>query len=300
MIKCLECGEEFNRIAGIHLRVVHNMTADEYLEKHHGAELISKELRKSISEHMTGKQNALGFEHTEEAKKLIGEANIGNHHGLGYKHTEEAKQKMMGNQNALGYVCTETHKQAISKANMGNQYTLGYVQSEEQKQKNREAHLGNQNLLGHKSTKEQVQAQTDSLRAFYASEEGKKVREGMSKSLKDDWKDPEFAKMMGEALHKKPNNVERDLQVVLDKHFPGEWKYVGDYQFWIGGKNPDFVNVTGKKQVIEIFGYYWHDDDEVEPRIAHFKEYGFDCIIFWEFDVYDEEEVVGRVKTFKE
>ena len=110
---------------------------------------------------------------------------------------------------------------------------------------------------------------------------------------------------MSEAQHLKPNERELQLQFVLDKHFPGEWKYVGDYQFGLGGAYPDFMNVNGKKQVVEVFGYYWHSPSyfpnrmSEEELIAHYKGYGFDCLVFWEYDVYNEEEVVRRVKEMR-
>ena len=127
----------------------------------------------------------------------------------------------------------------------------------------------------------------------------------MSESHKANWKDPEYAKMMSEAQHREPNEPGLQLQSVLDKYFPGVWKFVGDGSFWIGGKNPDFMNVSSKKQVIEIFGYYWHDPSFLpslfpnrlrEELIAHYKRYGFDCLVLWEYDVYNEEEVVERIR----
>ena len=33
-----------------------------------------------------------------------------------------------------------------------------------------------------------------------------------------------------------------------------------------------------------------------EERIAHFKKYGFDCLIFWEYDAWvNEEMIVQRI-----
>ena len=112
--------------------------------------------------------------------------------------------------------------------------------------------------------------------------------------------------MMAEAQGRKPNGRELQLQSVLDRHFLNEWKFVGDGQFNLGGRNPDFMNVNSKKQVIEVFGYYWHDPvlfpnrPTEEELIAHYKSFGFDCIVFWEYDVYNEEEVVTRVKKMSE
>jgi len=215
---------------------------------------------------------------SEESKQLVSEAQLGNQNLLGYRHSKQAKQAIseaaLGNQNLLGYKHTEEAKKAIRKTMLDfyaseEGYAVRVIMSK--------AAQGNQSALGHNHTEESKQA--------------------ISKSLKEMWKDPEFAQRMVQAQSRKPNYPELRLQYVLDKHFPGEWKYVGDGAFWIEGKNPDFMNINGKKQVIEVFGEYWHSEDEVEPRIAHFREYGFDCIIFWEYDVYSEEEVVKRVRN---
>ena len=52
-----------------------------------------------------------------------------------------------------------------------------------------------------------------------------------------------------------PTNDEKYLDAILQLNFPHEWKYVGDGNFWIEGRNPDFVNCNGKKIVIEYNGF---------------------------------------------
>jgi len=188
--------------------------------------------------------------------------------------SEEVRRRvsgsMLGNRNALGgpgsegYTHTEEAKRAISEAV-------------------RESKLGNQYALGH---------------TCVHTEE---TRKRMSETMKEHWKDPEFAKMVSELQHRRPNGSELRLQTVLDKRFPGEWRYVGDGQFWIEGRNPDFMNVDSRKQVIEVFGVYWHDPTlfpdrlSEEELVAHYRSYGFDCLVFWEYDVFDEDEVAKRV-----
>jgi len=53
-----------------------------------------------------------------------------------------------------------------------------------------------------------------------------------------------------------PTSPELCLGGLLDKHFPGEWRYTGNGDTLIGGKSPDFLNVNGQKAVIELFGDY--------------------------------------------
>jgi len=104
--------------------------------------------------------------------------------------------------------------------------------------------------------------------------------------------------------NKGPTKPERKLMEILDKAFPGEWIYNGNCEAGvvIGGLIPDFVNVNGKKVVIEVFGEYWHKRDDIpyfqteEGRIRIFRKYGWGAIIFWENEIYDEEYVISKVK----
>ena len=84
---------------------------------------------------------------------------------------------------------------------------------------------------------------------------------------------------------------------ILQKHFPHQWRYCGNFSFIIGSRNPDFVNIDGRKQVIELYGDYWHKGESGEERINHFKEYGFDCLIIWESELGNEEKVRQKVLT---
>ena len=122
----------------------------------------------------------------------------------------------------------------------------------------------------------------------------------MSIRIKESWKDPEVARRR--LVRLSPNDSELQLQNVLDKHFPKEWKYVGNGQMWVDGRNPDFTNVNGKKQVIELFGIYWHDPilfpkrPTEEELVAHYGRFGFDCIVIWEYDIYDELNITNLVR----
>lgn len=96
-----------------------------------------------------------------------------------------------------------------------------------------------------------------------------------------------------EASHKKPTMPELFLGIYLEDRYPREWAYNGDggRGIVIGGRVPDFVNINGRKQVIEELGVYWHLlEDEVE-RIEHYKKYGYECIVVWEWDCYLWDEL---------
>lgn len=76
-----------------------------------------------------------------------------------------------------------------------------------------------------------------------------------------EWRD-KMVKALLVGLRIRPNGYERELLRVLNTFYPNEWEYVGNGQLIIGGKCPDFVNINGKKQIIEVFGEYWHKEEE--------------------------------------
>lgn len=98
-------------------------------------------------------------------------------------------------------------------------------------------------------------------------------------------------------LNRIPNNIEKSfIELLNTNQLP--FKYVGDGEVWFGNRNPDFINTNGKKQVIELFGIYWHPVFDVAQRIEHYKQYGFDCLIIWEDELGEIETIVKKVKTF--
>ena len=97
---------------------------------------------------------------------------------------------------------------------------------------------------------------------------------------------------------KSPNNSEKKLGELLQDWYPGEWKYVGNGEFILGGKCPDFVNVNGKKQIIELFGDYWHKDDDPQNRINYFGRYGYKTLVIWENELNRPELLKERLLKF--
>jgi hypothetical protein len=102
----------------------------------------------------------------------------------------------------------------------------------------------------------------------------------------------------------KPNKSEKCLKRILDKYFPKEFKLNVKGGLQIGRKVPDFVNVNGKKVLVEFFGAHWHGpkikghSEQVEERSrkACFAKYGFSTAIIWERDLRDVQKVVAKVK----
>ena len=261
-VTCLLCGREFDAVTNTHLKSEHGITVADYRKMFPSADLMSEEIKQRIVDSLEGRVVS------EETRQKLSESNKGNTSALGFRQTEEAKQRM--SESKKGREVSEETRQKLSAS------LLGRVASEETKRQ-----------------------RSESQKELWRDSEYARM---MSEVHKENWKNPEFARRMVEAQNRKPNGPELQLLSVLSKHFPDEWKYVGDGTFWLEGKNPDFMNVNGEKQVIEIFGYYWHDPGYFPSRmseeelIAHYREYGFNCIVFWEFDVYNEEEVVERMR----
>jgi len=93
----------------------------------------------------------------------------------------------------------------------------------------------------------------------------------------------------------KPTKLELALSELLSE----EWKYVGDNEVIIGCKNPDFINVNGQKKLIEVFGRYWHTEEDESVRIKHFKQYGFKTLIIWEEELQNKEDLLVKIEEFE-
>lgn len=227
-----------------------------------------------------------GRHHTDEAKAKISASNKGRHFTKesrakisasrkGYHPTEEA----IANQSAAHR--TEESRAKISAAQRGKHY------SEERKAKMsittkalwQDPKFRARVVAGNKATKQSLE-----------------YRANASAIMKACWQNPEFSEKMRKARNTKPNKAEVLLQNILDKHYPNEWKFVGDGQINLGGRWPDFINRNGKKEVIELFSNYWHPMFDVAKKKEHYRQYGFRVAIIWEDELKDEERLV---KTFR-
>jgi len=128
------------------------------------------------------------------------------------------------------------------------------------------------------------------------------VKQKKSDSQKKSWKnksDREKQQWLSNILKSndvKPNKAELFLDDQIQRCRPNEFEYVGCGQAWIGNKCPDWININGKRQVIELFGEYWHGEsrnfkskgEHELDYISYYKEYEFDCLIIWESELKNE------------
>lgn len=127
-------------------------------------------------------------------------------------------------------------------------------------------------------------------------------REKLSQLMKDRFSDDKtvvvYVTRMRAKCHVRPNKAEVKLQKILDRKFPGQYQYVGDWKLIIGRKNPDFINLRDNK-IIELFGRYWHQENDTEKRIAYFAERGFQTLIIWEDELNDLTALENKLDYFQ-
>lgn len=131
----------------------------------------------------------------------------------------------------------------------------------------------------------------------YTDETRQKMSQGRKRYIAEH---PEYRIKLQEAglrghYFTKPTKPERTLIKIIKKYnLP--FKYVGNGEFVLGGKCPDFLNTDGKKQLIELFGTYWHDIFDIARRKDHFKQYGFETLIIWEDELKNKDRVIHKLK----
>jgi len=88
------------------------------------------------------------------------------------------------------------------------------------------------------------------------------------------------------------------LSDLLDKMYPGEWKFVGNGQVIIDGKCPDFININGQKKIIEFYGERWHEGDDPEERKNIFRPFGYETLVIWGRDLKDTAKLKSTLNNF--
>jgi len=183
-------------------------------------------------------------------------------------------------------------RKKIGKANLGKpdprkdkswEEYYGEERAKEIKQKNRDGHIGN-----------------------HHTKEAKRKNQKASIQL---WQDPEWAKMMVEAQHRKPNKLEKRFNNFLQEIIPKEYQInVKAEVMTLGGKCPDFVNINGQKKIIEMNGDWRHGEkltgrtkmEEEQQRIDCFTKEGYQTLIVWEHELEDIGKLKKKILEFNE
>lgn len=141
------------------------------------------------------------------------------------------------------------------------------------------------------------------------NEEGSRRKK--SEISKELWQSEEYIKNIFAGRYLHPNKFESHIDTVLQHFIPHEWAYNGGFEcgITIGGLVPDFVNINGRKQLIEGFGDPFHDGTfncswkRTEfGRKAIFAQLGYDVLILWQsvIDKMADEEIAEVVIEFME
>jgi len=194
----------------------------------------------------------------------------------GTKHSPEVKAKIRAK--AIGRRPSEKTRYKMSEAHRGKKLP---PLSEEQKRKL-------------------------SLSRVKLYQENPKLHEKVKEQLRSE----EMQRKRLKALFRKPTKSEKKLDLILQRHFPGEWEYTGDGSHIIYGLSPDWTNCNGKKKLIELFGEAFHDPDKAFINVpwkatefgrkAIFSQLRYSTLIIWDYELGDERGIIERVENFLE
>jgi len=130
----------------------------------------------------------------------------------------------------------------------------------------------------------------------------KEYKTKFSVKAKKLWEREEFRKKYLKSISRKKSKPEKELEIILNNLFPNEYKFVGLGDFFIKRFNPDFININGKKKIIELYSDYWHNLPEYKKRdkkrLKTYKKYGYDTLIVWQKELEDIDNLKNKLIQF--
>lgn len=296
--KCFKCGKEIyrhlSRINGygkhafcsrkcyeLNKRKSGPFTNDEFDNLYYKQELSIREIAEMFGMSIQGiymRARRLGFKlrsigncATERTKEKMSKA-------WSYeKHiTEESKKNI--SKGMIGHVVTQETRQKISQANTGRKMP-------------RELGERHSKILKKRYASGEIVIWNKDKKGIYSQETIEKIRQ---------------ARMKQRIPTSNTLPERKFMQMIKDYNLP--YKYTGNGEIWIHHKNPDFINVNGKKEVVEIFGRYWHTKGqglsgktrEENKTKEHYKNYGFDCIVIWDDEIDNKQLVLEKLKVIEQ
>ena len=286
-VRCMICNSLMKEVTNSHLKYKHNMTVSEYRNLFPGSPLVSDETMAMHIENLkgkrTGKDNPFyGKHHTEQTKKRIKDGNLAFVNSL----TKEERSLMYG---SFGDKHPSKNPEVVRKITKTLRERGVYKRTSER--------MKNDNPM----KRPEVVAQFKGDKNPACRPE---VRRKIKKALKEVWNNlskkekEERARKVMDACQLKPNKAEFFLDQIIQTLIPNEFRYVGDGEVIIAGKCPDWINCNGKKQIIELFGDYWHRNDDGSERIKMFSKFGFSTLIIWEHELESLPNVITRLVRF--
>jgi len=261
----------------------------------------SEETKKKLSLIMKGNSNFKGKHHTEEEKRRRSEFM------KGMKRSEETKKKMSeafkkqyknGERKVWNKGLTKENlewRKRISELNKGR------IVSEETKIKIIETR---KRLF----SEGKLKPNSGCYKKGNAHYNSKTTNQKISEAHKRNWMDEDYRNRILKNFKNRPTNPERKLLKIIEK-YGLEFQYVGNGKVWLKKNmevfNPDFINKE-KKLIIEVFGYYWHNREDMKKRdIRRFECYiksGFNVLIIYDYELiknYRFGEPLGEKKILE-
>lgn len=226
-----------------------------------------------------------GHKNSDVIRKKISEALKGR------KHSEETKRKLSAS--LKGHSVSEEARRKISESQMSKKSSEGTKRKQSEARK--------KYLEEHPEVRDSILFKKGHIPWIKGKHHSEESRRKNSETKKKYYKKhPEIIKKLFKHLHIKPTNPEKQF-IEICRKYNLPFKYVGDGKFWIENINPDFVDCNGRKIVVEIFGSYWHSpihnskisyNRTYEGRKKILKKYGWKCIIFWDYELSNEKNVL--------
>ena len=208
--------------------------------------------------------------------------------------TSEERNKKVS-EGLKGHTVTDTTKSKISLANTGKIPSKKTRIKQSKSQKKRFKNMGDEEkekfTMSQKGLEKSESTRLKMSNSAIANWKGNDARKKKaSETAKAQRNDPEYVSKLMKSCQLKPNKAELLLDTIIQELTKDFVLNVDASVMVLGGKIPDFVNINGKKQVIELFGDYWHSENitgrsrerEEQLRINHFKKFGYATLIIWE------------------
>jgi len=256
-----------------------------------------------------------GHPHTDIVRKVLADRQIG------FKYSDESRKKMSFSHKgkviskeqkekiALSLLGKLKTKEAIEKtrlSHIGSKWSeetrkkINRNKSDDHKRKISESLKGRSNiaLKGRSQSGKVKKEKSERMKLFFSTKEGRKKAANFSILVKKLWLQDDYVKKQILSRNIFPNKTEISFLSILNDLYPSEWKYVGDGQVIINGKCPDYININGQKKIIELFGDYWHKDQNPEDRKAIFAPFGYSTLVIWESELKDKRNLFQKLNNF--
>lgn len=177
--------------------------------------------------------------------------------------------------------------------------------NKESREKMRRSKLGvNNPMFGKKPSKKTLQTFEQNRKLSCSKEACKKrsrtrIEKGLSKGDKNPMKRVEVIKKWAKSNNLKPNKKEAILFDIINEYFPNRFNLNVTGGVIIGNKIPDFINVN-KKEIIELFGNYWHRGENSQDKIDFFSRFGYKTLVIWERELENINNIIDRLYEFIE